>query len=142
MGSLSPALELLRNLVARLGAASAATDARAAVPLLPAEADAKLQGVLRALSRAIGDDDAAHVAHSALFAAWQPVAASGACRAFLAAWPALWVAHGLLTPCSTAACARMHVYSQVVSAAATGLLGPSVQPCNPTPPCRRGSMRH
>lgn len=75
MGSLSPALELLRTLVARLGAASSSS----AEPLTAAQADAKLQGVLRAVSRAVGDDDAAHVVHAALFAAWQPVAACGAC---------------------------------------------------------------
>lgn len=77
MGSLSPALELLRTLVARLGAASSSS----AEPLTAAQADAKLQGVLRAVSRAVGDDDAAHVVHAALFAAWQPVAACGACVA-------------------------------------------------------------
>ena len=76
MGSLSPALELLRNLVARLAAASSPDGDT--VALSPTQVDTKLQGVLRALSRAIGDDDAVHLVHSSLFAAWRPIAASGA----------------------------------------------------------------
>lgn len=93
MGSLSTALELLRNLVARLGAANSADDG-AATAMSASQVDAKLHTVLRALSRAVGGEDAAHMVHSALFTAWHPVAARGAC---VTLWHHLCVAEGALT---------------------------------------------
>jgi hypothetical protein len=83
MEALTPALELLRTLTPRLagggdGGAGSDGDPPAAAHSLPAaEADAKLRGVMRALSRAVGDDDAAHMVHLALFSAWLPVAELG-----------------------------------------------------------------
>ena len=84
MGTLSPALELLRSLVARLrGGGTDTADGAATAALPPAQVDTKLQGVLRALARAVGQDDALYMVHSALFAAWEPVAEHGACAALL-----------------------------------------------------------
>ena len=80
MGTLSPALELLRSLVARLRGGGTDTADGAATA---AQVDTKLQGVLRALARAVGQDDALYMVHSALFAAWEPVAEHGACAALL-----------------------------------------------------------